>query len=116
MSKYCFFVVMPVPVNKMDKWKQVGALSSQIFKDHGAVATYDWLADMESCPFGEVTSFQRAVALEEGEVVGMAQVIFESKEAANSVNAAYEADPRMAEMSFEYDPKRAFYGGFELIG
>jgi uncharacterized protein YbaA (DUF1428 family) len=116
MAKYCFFVVMPVPKDKIEKWKEVGALSSQIFRDHGAVATYDWIADMEACPMGEVTSFQRSVQATDDEVIGIAQVIFESKEASAAVNAAYEADPRMSEMSFQYDPKRAYYGGFEMLG
>jgi uncharacterized protein YbaA (DUF1428 family) len=39
-----------------------------------------------------------------------------AKEASIAVNAAYEADPRMSEMSFQYDPKRAYYGGFEMLG
>jgi uncharacterized protein YbaA (DUF1428 family) len=80
MAKYCFFVVMPVPKDKIEKWKEVGALSSQIFRDCGAVATYDWIADIEACPMGEVTSFQRSVQATEDEVIGIAQVIFESKE------------------------------------
>ena len=49
-------------------------------------------------------------------VIGMAWAIFESNEAAAIVSAAYEADPRMVELSLPYVPKRAYYEGFEIPG
>ncbi len=116
MAKYSYILVMPVPKDKIEAWRKVGALSGKIYVEHGALACNDWIADPEATPMGEVTGFQRSVHATEDEVIGVTEVVFASKEAAAAVNAAYEADPRMAELSYQYDPKRAFYGGFELQG
>ena len=71
MAKYSYILVMPVPKDKIEAWRKVGALSGKIYVEHGALACNDWIADPEATPMGEVTGFQRSVHATEDEVIGV---------------------------------------------
>ena len=66
-------------------------------------------------PYGEVTSFPRAVQVNDDETVAFSWITYESREARDAVNAKVMADPRLSKemASMPFDGKRMIYGGFK---
>jgi uncharacterized protein YbaA (DUF1428 family) len=83
-----------------------------VWKEHGALAYVECVGD--DVPYGEVTSFPRAVQAKEDEVVVFSWIIYASREERDAINAKVMSDPRLkAEMSnMPFDGKRMIYGGF----
>jgi uncharacterized protein YbaA (DUF1428 family) len=105
--------IVPVPKDKLDAYRALARQAGQIWKEHGALSYVECLAD--DVPYGEVTSFPRAVQVSENETVAFSWITYESREARDAVNAKVMADPRLkAEMaSMPFDGKRMIYGGFK---
>lgn len=107
--------VLAVPSDKIDAYKAVAELAGMIWKEHGAIDYVECVAD--DVPYGEHTSFPRAVQQEEGEVVVFSWITYESREARDAINKKVMADPRLktdpADMPF--DGKRMIYGGFTTL-
>jgi uncharacterized protein YbaA (DUF1428 family) len=105
--------VLAVPKEKMDAYKEVAGKAGPIWMEHGALSYVECFAD--DVPYGELTSFPRAVQAKEDEIVVFAWIVYESREARDAVNAKVMADPRlqmnMADMPF--DGKRMIFGGFK---
>jgi uncharacterized protein YbaA (DUF1428 family) len=70
----------------------------------------------DDTPYGEVTSFPRAVQLKEDEVVIYSWIVYESREARDSVNKKAIEDPRLKKFmepgNIPFDGKRMIFGGF----
>jgi uncharacterized protein YbaA (DUF1428 family) len=107
--------VLAVPKQKVDAYKELARKAGEIWKEHGALAYVECLAD--DVPYGELTSFPRAVQAKEDETVAFSWIVYESRQHRDAVNAKVMADPRlkdsMADMPF--DGKRMIYGGFETF-
>lgn len=105
--------VLAVPKANLDRYKALARTAGQVWKEHGALAYVECVGD--DVPFGELTSFPRAVQAGEDETVVFSWIVYESREARDAINAKVMADPRlkcdMADMPF--DGKRMIYGGFE---
>ena len=108
--------VVPVPKEKIEDYKALARKAGEIWKEHGALAFVECIGD--DVPYGELTSFPRAVQVKDDEIV----VFFrgssmKSREQRDAVNAKVMADPRlkrdMSEMPF--DGKRMIYGGFKAF-
>jgi uncharacterized protein YbaA (DUF1428 family) len=69
----------------------------------------------DDVPYGELTSFPRAVQQVEGETVAFSWIEYESREHRDSVNAKVMADPRMNmdPATLPFDGERMIYGGFK---
>src|SRR5271165_6216082 len=81
-------------------------------KEYGALAFVECLAD--DVPYGELTSFPRAVQAKEDETVAFSWIVYENREQRDAVNAKVMADPRMKDMKdMPFDGKRMIFGGFE---
>jgi uncharacterized protein YbaA (DUF1428 family) len=105
--------VLPVPKDKLEEYKAIARIASQVWKDCGALTYVEALAD--DVPYGELTSFPRAVQASDDEIVVFSWVTYESREARDAAMAKVMADPRlekaMADMPF--DGKRMIWGGFK---
>ena len=109
--------IVPVPKENLEKYRTMAAKCGAIWREHGALQFRETVAD--DVKVGEVTSFPRAVKLEENEVVLLSWIVFASRAARDEINDKVMKDPRMAEMmdpkEMPFDGKRMIYGGFEML-
>lgn len=107
--------VVPVPKDKIEAYRDMSSKAGAVWKEYGALAYVECIAD--DVPYGELTSFPRAVQASEDEVVAFSWILYESREARDAINAKVMADPRVAaEMgAMPFDGKRMIYGGFSPI-
>jgi uncharacterized protein YbaA (DUF1428 family) len=105
--------VLAVSKAKLDDYKKLANLAGPIWMEHGALAYVECIGD--DVPYGEVTSFPRAVQAKDDEIVVFAWAVYESRESRDAVMAKVMADPRLkadwADMPF--DGKRMIFGGFK---
>ncbi|WP_026872155.1 DUF1428 domain-containing protein [Inquilinus limosus] len=107
--------VAAVPKAKLEEYKEMARKAGAVWKAHGALAYVECIGD--DVPYGELTSFPRAVQAKEDEVVVFAWIVYESRAARDEINKKVMADPRM-EMGTAappFDGKRMIYGGFEVF-
>ena len=104
--------VVPVPKSKLEEYKKMAMLGRDVWKEYGALEYREWIAD--DVPFGELTSFPRAVQLKDDEVVVFSWIVYRSREHRDEVNAKVMADPRMkaSPETYPFDGKRMIFGGF----
>ena len=104
--------VLAVPQEKIEAYKALARKAGAVWKEYGALAYVECIGD--DVPYGELTSFPRAVQAKEGELVIFSWIVYASREQRDEINAKVMADPRlkhdMAEMPF--DGKRMIFGGF----
>lgn len=105
--------VVPVPRSKLDDYKKLARKAGKIWKDHGALAFVECVAD--DVPLGKVTSFPRAVKLGRNEVVIFSWIVFSSRAARDAINKKVMADPRLPKdmKDMPFDGKRMIFGGFK---
>jgi len=104
--------VVPVPKDRLEDYKNMARAAAAIWKEHGARQSVECVGD--DVPYGESTSFPRAVQLKESEMVVFSWVVYDSREQRDAVNAKVMADPRFKalESNLPFDGKRMFWGGF----
>jgi len=104
--------VLAVPKQNLDAYKAIAETAGKVWKEHGALAYVECVAD--DVPYGELTSFPRAVQAKEDEIVVFSWIVYESREQRDAVNAKVMADPRLKEgmANMPFDTKRMIYGGF----
>jgi uncharacterized protein YbaA (DUF1428 family) len=106
--------VLAVPKQQIETYKEMARKFGAVWKQYGALAFVECVAD--DVPYGEITSFPRAVQAKPEETVVFSWIVYESRAQRDAVNAKVMADPRlkreMSEMPF--DGKRMIYGGFEM--
>jgi uncharacterized protein YbaA (DUF1428 family) len=107
--------VLAVPTDKLDAYKKMAQTAGEVWKAHGALSFVECVAD--DVPYGELTSFPRAVQQKEGETVVFSWITYESREARDRINEKVMADPRIKQQGSEmpFDGKRMIYGGFRSI-
>ncbi len=107
--------VLAVPKANLDAYKKVASDAGEVWKEYGALDYVEAVAD--DVPYGELTSFPRAVQAKDDEVVVFSWVTYESRARRDEILAKVMADPRMqADMSkMPFDGKRMIYGGFQPI-
>ena len=106
--------VLAVPKARIGEYKAFSAKCGAVWKEHGALTYVECVAD--DVPYGELTSFPRAVQAGEDEVVVFSWITYESREQRDAVNAKVMADPRLDAMAdMPFDGKRMIFGGFEVL-
>lgn len=107
--------VLAVPKDKLDDYKKLATLAGEVWKAHGALDYVECVAD--DVPYGELTSFPRAVQAKDDEVVVFSWITYASREQRDDINAKVMADPRlkMTMDSPPFDGKRMIYGGFKKL-
>ncbi len=104
--------VLAVPKQKLDAYKEMARKAGAIWMNHGALAFVECVGD--DVPYGELTSFPRAVQATEEEIVVFSWIVYKSREDRDTINAKVMADPRMPKDMSEmpFDGKRMIFGGF----
>ncbi len=107
--------VIAVQKDRVDEYEKIARGAGELWKEHGALSVSECVAD--DVPYGEVTSFPRAVQATDDEIVVFSWIVYESRESRDEVNEKVMADPRMqGDMSeMPFDGKRMIFGGFKPI-
>ena len=107
--------VIAVPKNKLAAYKQMSAQCQPIWREFGATDYVECLGD--DVPYGELTSFPRAVQAKDDELVIFSWIVYPSKEVRDAANKKIMEDPRLKDMMKEppFDGKRMIFGGFKPI-
>ena len=75
--------VVAVPKAKIEAYKQMARDAGEIWKEHGALSYVECVGD--DVPYGELTSFPRAVQAKDDEIVVFSWVTYESREARDEI-------------------------------
>ena len=107
--------VLAVPKAKLDEYKALARKAGAVWKEHGALAYVECTGD--DTPYGELTSFPRAVQAKEDEIVIFSWIVYESLAARDEILKKVMSDPRlkMDPAAMPFDGKRMIYGGFEVV-
>ena len=105
--------VLAVPKASLDAYKKMAANGGAVWKEHGALAYVECIGD--DVPYGELTSFPRAVQAKDDEVIIFSWIVYESRQSRDAVMAKVMADERlkMDWSAMPFDGKRMIFGGFQ---
>jgi uncharacterized protein YbaA (DUF1428 family) len=105
--------VLAVPKPNLDAYKKMAETGGTVWMEHGALAYVECIGD--DVPYGEVTSFPRAVQAKDDETVIFSWVVYESRQSRDAVMAKVMADPRLKGdwSTMPFDGKRMIFGGFQ---
>ncbi|SFO05527.1 Uncharacterized conserved protein YbaA, DUF1428 family [Mesorhizobium sp. NFR06] len=105
--------VLAVPKANLDAYKKMAETAGAVWMEHGALAYVECVGD--DVPYGELTSFPRAVQAKDDETVVFAWVVYESRQSRDAVMAKVMADPRLKPdwETMPFDGKRMIFGGFQ---
>jgi uncharacterized protein YbaA (DUF1428 family) len=110
-------LVVPVPKDKLDAYRDMSRRCAAVWREHGALAYREWVAD--DVPLGQLTSFPRSVQLKDDEVVVFSWIEYPSRAVRDACNAKVMQDPRMADLmkagNMPFDGKRLIHGGFDNL-
>ena len=107
--------LLAVPKDKLDDYRKITELAGSIWMEYGALTYCEAVAD--DVPYGELTSFPRAVQCKDDEVVIFSWITYESREKRDEINAKVMADPRLnpEDTPMPFDGKRMIFGGFKAF-
>lgn len=107
--------LLAVPKANIEAYKAMARAAGTVWKEHGAIDYVECVGD--DVPYGELTSFPRAVQAKEDEIVIFAWVTYESREKRDEIVAKVMADERLKGDDWKdvFDGKRMIYGGFQAI-
>ncbi|MDO1559213.1 DUF1428 family protein [Brevundimonas sp. 2R-24] len=107
--------VLAVPKDRLEDYKAMARLGGEVWMGHGALSYVECIAD--DVPYGELTSFPRAVQATEDEVVVFSWVTYASRQARDEIMAKVMADERLKDymQNMPFDGKRMIFGGFEAF-
>jgi uncharacterized protein YbaA (DUF1428 family) len=117
MARYVDGFVLPVPTKKLAAYRRIARLSGKIFRELGALAYVEAVADDVSP--GKWTSFPRSVKLKRGETVVISYIVYKSRKDRDRITTRFMQDPRLKKymnpQTMPFDTKRMFWGGFKPI-
>lgn len=104
--------VLAIPKQKLEAYKEIARNAGDVWMELGALSYVECVAD--DVPYGEVTSFPRAVQATNDEVVVFSWITYKSREQRDEINAKVMADPRLKHdaANMPFDGKRMIFGGF----
>lgn len=107
--------VLAVQKDRIDEYERIAREAAEVWREHGALSVVECVAD--DVPYGELTSFPRAVHAGDDEVVIFSWIAYESREARDEISKKVMADERMqGDMSdMPFDGKRMIFGGFRSL-
>jgi len=107
--------VLAVPTAKLDAYKAIAETAGAVWKEYGAIDYVECVAD--DVPYGELTSFPRAVMKKDDETVIFSWITYPSRETRDEVMKKVMEDPRLKHdaESMPFDGKRMIYGGFTTL-
>ncbi|MGK6312359.1 DUF1428 domain-containing protein [Neorhizobium sp. DT-125] len=104
--------ILAVPTANLERYKKMAHLGGEVWMGYGALSYVECIGD--DVPYGELTSFPRAVQAKEDETVIFAWITYESREQRDEINAKVMKDARFDgdEWREVFDGKRMIFGGF----
>lgn len=107
--------LLAVKNDRLDDYKALAELAGDVWMEHGALSYMECVAD--DVPYGELTSFPRAVQKQEDETVIFSWITYESRAARDAVMKKVMEDERMKPNmeNMPFDGKRMIFGGFKTI-
>ncbi|HEY0926008.1 DUF1428 domain-containing protein [Brevundimonas sp.] len=108
--------VLAVPRDRIDEYREFSRKAGEVWKEYGARQYVECVAD--DVPYGELTSFPRAVQAKDNEAVVFSWITYDSRAHRDSVNAQVMEDPRIKGSGMgdaPFDGKRMIYGGFTTL-
>lgn len=107
--------VIAVPKAKIDAYKEMAKLGGEVWMGYGALAYVETLGD--DVPYGELTSFPRAVQATDDEIVVFSWIVYKDKASRDDIMAKVMADERLKSSmtNAPFDAKRMIFGGFEAF-
>lgn len=107
--------LVPVPKDKLDAYKEMARLGAEVWMEYGALSYVECVAD--DVPYGELTSFPRAVQTTEDEIVIFSWITYKDRASRDEINAKVMADKRLESYmsSMPFDGKRMIFGGFQAF-
>ncbi len=105
--------VIAVPKAKLDEYKALARKSGAVWKEHGALTYVECEAD--DVPYGQLTSFPRAVQAKDDEVVIFSWASYKDRATRDAAMKKVMDDPRLKDAMTNppFDGKRVIFGGFE---
>jgi len=121
MANYIDGFVLPIPKKHLDQYKQVAEKVAAIWKEHGALAYFEYVG--EDLQLEGTRSFPELLAAKSDEVIIFGWVVFDSRDTRQLANKRVASDPRMTDLVAPLtDPSRMIfnagrmaYGGFESL-
>ena len=121
MSNYIDAFVLPIAREHLEEYKRVATGVAQIWKEHGALAYYEFVGEDHSMQ--GIRSFPDVIGASENEVVIFGWTVFDSREKRDLANQKVPRDPRMSELvgslmnpeRMIFNAQRMVYGGFEAL-
>jgi uncharacterized protein YbaA (DUF1428 family) len=104
--------VIPVKKDRLEEYKAHARRAGEVWKELGALDFVECVGD--DVPYGELTSFPRAVQAKDDEVVIFSWIVYASRAERDAVMAKVMADPRLKE-EMPFDGKRMIFGGFDMV-
>lgn len=106
--------IVAVPKDKIEAYKALAQRAGAVWREYGALSYVEAIGD--DVPYGELTSFPRAVQATEDDVVVFSWITYESRESRDAILAKVMADPRLKDEmeNMPFDGKRLIYGGFKV--
>jgi len=107
--------LLAVRKDKLDAYREMAELGRKVWMEHGALTYHENIA--EDVPYGELTSFPRAVQATDDEIVFFSWITYRDRAHRDEVNAKVMADERMKgdPDNMPFDGKRMIFGGFETF-
>ena len=107
--------VLAVPKARLEEYKAMAQKGGTVWMEHGALAYAECVGD--DVPYGELTSFPRAVQAKDDEVVIFSWIVYKSRQDRDEILKKVMADPRLegSMKDAPFDGKRMIYGGFEAF-
>jgi uncharacterized protein YbaA (DUF1428 family) len=107
--------LLAVPKANLERYKDMARTAGDVWKEHGAIDYVECIGD--DVPYGELTSFPRAVLAKDDEVVIFSWVTYTSRASRDEILAKVMADERLKGGDWKdvFDGKRMIYGGFEAV-
>ncbi|MBQ4912848.1 DUF1428 family protein [Maribacter sp. MMG018] len=121
MTNYIDGFVFPIRSIYLDEYKKVAEKVAKIWKEHGAMAYFEFVGD--DLYLEGVKSFIATVEVKEDEEIIFGWVVFPSKEIRDSANEKVFTDPRVTALlapltdpkKIVFDSSRMVYGGFKPL-
>ena len=105
--------VLAVPKDKIEAYKVLARKACAVWMAHGALDYVECIGD--DVPYGDLTSFPRAVIAKEDEVVVFSWIVYRDRQTRDAVNTKVMADPQFHGADMPFDGKRMIYGGFTTL-
>ena len=105
--------VIAVSRDRLDDYKEMARLCEPIWREYGARDYVECIGD--DTPYGNLTSFPRAVQAKDDEVVIFSWIVYDSPEERKEITKKAIEDPRLKqfEKALPFDGKRMIFGWFQ---